>query len=75
MQQFARTPSLCRQYDLLQTNVLWFHPLAEAGVFLPLGDKLCGSETAFSAPLLQRYGLHNGTLYALPYMLDAQLLF
>ena len=75
MQQFARTPSLCRQYDLLQTNVLWFHPLAEAGVFLPLGDKLCGRETAFSAPLLQRYGLHNGTLYALPYMLDAQLLF
>ncbi len=75
MQQFARTPSLCRQYDLLQTNVLWFHPLAEAGVFLPLSDKLHGSETAFPTALLQRYGLHGNTLYALPYMLDTQLLF
>ncbi len=50
MQQFARTPSLCRQYDLLQTNVLWFHPLAEAGVFLPLGEPV-----AAKPPSLHHY--------------------
>lgn len=75
MQQYVMNPELCGSCDILQTNSAWFKTLVSGNVFLPLTDLLGSSADRFSETVRKQYGLYDGHLYGMPYMLDAQLLF
>lgn len=67
-----------KQYDIVQINVPWLSEMIRKGViieldrYLPKQSDVCGM---FSEEVLQRHGVYNGLLYALPYVFGTQLLF
>ncbi len=75
MQQYTIDTSLYKNFDIYQINIAWFDTLVEKNLFLPIAELLSNYVENFSTDILNRYGTYDKTLYAMPYMLDAQLLF
>lgn len=75
MQQFSKDCSFAGCCDLIQTNIAWFETLAAKNAFVQL-DRLFGEYIRnFSSEILELYSMYQGRMYAMPYMLDTQLLF
>lgn len=62
-------------YDLLQTNIAWFHSLAHEHHFYELSGLADNIVENFDAGILNLYGFSDNRLFGMPYMLDTQILF
>ena len=64
-------------YDILQVNVSSLETHVEKGILFPMNspETLRFLSENFSDTIIASYAKCNGTVYAIPYMFDAQILF
>ena len=75
MYAFSESLSLAKDCDVIQVNAPWLPVLSQKHALLDLTDRLQPEQLNFDDDILQRYAVSGGRLYAIPYMLDVQLLF